>query len=168
MADTAKENRLNNAAMDGLLLSTITIIASLIHSLVGVTGLMSSTVLWMAKFGGCIYLLTYIMKQYSNRQDSISYMESFKYGLLVCFFSSIVCSGYMLLSLTILFPDQLDLIIEQVNTTIASGVFNSEEEKVADAMIDKIPRITFMTSLIYYIIIGAVMSSVIANFTKKD
>ena len=167
MADTAKENRLNSAAMDGLLLSTITITASLINSLVEITGMLPATLLWMAKFGGCIYMLTYIMKQYTNRYPNLSYRGIFKYGLIVCFFSSIVCSGFMLLSLTILFPEQLQVAIEQIHTMIANGTFSAPDEKVLELMIDKLPKITFITSFIYYIIIGAVMSSVIANFTKK-
>ena len=167
MADTAKENRLNSAAMDGLLLSTITITASLINSLVEITGMLPATLLWMAKFGGCIYMLTHIMRRYSNRFTGISYRGVFKYGAVVCFFSSLVCSGYMLLSLTILFPEQLQVAIDQINTMIANGTFSTPDEKVLELMIDKLPKITFITSFIYYTIIGTVMSSVIANFTKK-
>ena len=168
MADTANTNRLNSAATDGLLLSTITIAASLIQSLSNGTGMMLSTLLWMAKFGGCIYLLTHIMRQYSQQYDTVSYLESFKYGFLVCIFSSIVCAGYMLLSLTYLFPEQIDIAIEQINTVMQSGAYSSDDLKIADSMIDKLPKLTFITSFIYYTVIGAVMSSIIANFTKKD
>lgn len=168
MADTAKENRLNSAAIDGLLLSTITIVASLVNSVTDIKGMLPATMLWMAKFGGCIYMLNYIMKRYSSRFTGMSYRGIFKYGMVVCFFSSIVCSCYMLLSLTILFPEQLDLAIEQINTMMSSGALASADEKAVELMIVKLPKITFVTSFIYYNIIGAVMCSVIANFTKKD
>jgi hypothetical protein len=127
-----------------------------------------STVLWTVKFGGCIYLLNHFMRQYSLRQDKVSYLESFKYGFLVCLFSSIVCAGYMLLNLTYLFPEQIDIAVEQINTIMESGTYSAQDMEITGSMIDNLPKITFITSFIYYTVIGAVMSSVIANFTKKD
>ena len=168
MAYIAKENRLNSAAIDGLLLSAITIVASLVNSLADIKEIIPATLLWMVKFGGCIYMLTHIMRRYSSRYTGMSYRGIFKYGAVVCFFSSLVCSGYMLLSLTILFPEQLNAAIEQINTMIESGALANADQKAVELMIAKLPKITFVTSFIYYNIIGAVMCSVIANFTKKD
>ena len=86
----ATSNKWNTAATNGLLLSLITIIASLLQSVFKIEGLFSM-VLWAAKFGGCIYLLHYFMKQHSLQEQNVSYGESFKYGFLICCFSSIVC-----------------------------------------------------------------------------
>ncbi len=163
-------NKMNSAAMHGLLLSLITIIASLLQTTFEIKSMLVSTLLWAVKFGGCIFTLHYFMKQYSlqSEKDHVSYGESFRYGLLVCLFSSVVCAGYMLLSLTILFPEQVDVATEQINTVLASGSYNSDQEKAVNSILDRLPQLTFIYSLIYYIIIGAVMSSIIANYTKKE
>lgn len=163
----ATGNNWNTAAINGLILSSVTIISSLLQSAFKFEGLLS-IVLWMAKFGGCIYLLHYFMKQYSNTLGQVSYKESFKYGFLICCFSSIVCACYLFLSLTVLFPESLDAALEQVQAVLATGSYSSQEEEAVMAMMDRLPQITIVSSLIYYIIIGAVMTSIIANFTKKE
>ncbi len=157
----------NTAAINGLLLSLITIISSLLQSAFKFEGLLS-IILWMAKFGGCIYLLHYFMKQFSNNFERVSYGESFRYGFLICCFSSIVCACYLFLSLTVLFPETLDVAIEQAQTIIASGNYTGEEEQAILATMERLPQATIISSLIYYTLIGAVMTSVIANFTKKE
>lgn len=163
----ATSNKWNTAATNGLLLSLITIIASLLQSVFKIEGLFSM-VLWAAKFGGCIYLLHYFMKQHSLQEQNVSYVESFKYGFLICCFSSIVCAAYLYISMTLLFPEQIDAAIEQVNTLLASGSYSSEEESAVMSMMGKLPQITLFSAFFYYVLIGAVMSSIIANFTKKD
>jgi hypothetical protein len=164
----SNENRLNSAATDGLLLSTITIVASLIQSTFKIDSMIIASLLWLMKFGGCIYLLHWCMNRQSLSSGGSSYMDSFKYGFLVCAFSSIVCAGYMLLSLTLLFPEQTNMIIEQATKIMEQGNYSSEEKAAFDSLSVRLPQLTSMTSFVYYVIIGAVMSSVIANFTKKE
>lgn len=156
----------NSAAINGLLLSLVTIVYSLIQSVFGLSGF-SSIILWMVKFAGCIYLLYYFMKQYSGNFEQISYGSSFQYGFILCSLSSIVCACFSFISMTLLFPETTELAIEQMQTVMASGNYSSEEENIINSMADNLPQITLFAGLFYYIVIGAVMSSIIANFTKK-
>ena len=156
----------NSAAINGLLFSLITIIASLLQSAFKIEGIMA-ILLWCVKFGGCVYLLYYYMKQYSNTAEVVSYGEAFKYGFALCVFSSIVCTCYMFISITWIFPETIDIAMEQIQTVIATGGYSSEQEEAIFNVADRLPQLTIISSLIYYILIGAVMSSIIANFTKK-
>ena len=89
----------NSAAINGLIFSLITIIASLLQSALKIEGI-AAILLWCVKFGGCVYLLYYYMKQYSNTAEVVSYGEAFKYGFALCVFSSIACTCYMFISIT--------------------------------------------------------------------
>lgn len=156
----------NSAAINGLIFSLITIIASLLQSALKIEGI-AAILLWCVKFGGCVYLLYYYMKQYSNTAEVVSYGEAFKYGFALCVFSSIVCTCYMFISITWIFPETIDIAMEQIQTVIATGQYSSEQEEAIFNVADRLPQLTLISSLIYYILIGAVMSSIIANFTKK-
>lgn len=149
--------------MNGLLLSLITIIFSLISTVFEPKGVLS-ILIWIVKFGSSIYLLYYFMKQYSGQFETISYGESFNYGFLLCTFSSIICACFTFVSVAYLFPEQVEHALETVQQSMS---FNSDQEAVMEKWRDRIPELMLFSSLIYYIIWGAVASSIIANFTKK-
>ncbi len=159
-------NKWQLAAMNGLLLSLVTIIYSLIQSVFTPNGIISMA-LWAIKFAGCIYLLYYFMKQYSAKSEQISYGESFRFGFITCTFSAIVCSCFSFISLTLLFPDSVELALEQMQSVMATQSYSSEQESMMEGMMNKLPQLTLFSSLIYYIIFGAIASSIIANYTKK-
>ncbi len=159
-------NKWQIAATNGLILSLVTIIYSLIQSVFTTTGFIS-IILWAIKFAGCIYLLYYFMKQYSAKFEQISYGESFKFGLLTCSFSAIVCSCFSFISLTLLFPDSVDMVMEQMQSVMATQSYSSEQESAIEGVMGKLPQITLFSTLVYYIIFGAIASSIIANYTKK-
>ena len=159
-------NKWQSAALNGLLLSLVTIISSLIQSIFEL-GTVTSMLLWAIKFGACIYLLYYFMKQYANQFETVSYRESFGYGAILCTFSAIVCSCFAFISLTLLFPDQLDKSLEAVQSVMESGNYNDEQIEAINKVSGKLPQITLFWSLFYYSVFGAVVSAIIANFTKR-
>lgn len=161
-----QNNKWSSAALNGLLLSVVTIIYSLLISVIEPKGFVA-ILLWIVKFSGCIYLLYYFMKQYSTPFDTISYGQSFNYGFILCTFSAIVCSCFAFLSLTLIFPNQQTLITEQIQQTMSSQNLNSDQEQMFEKWMTKLPELTMFFSIIYYIIFGAIASSLIANYTKK-
>lgn len=160
-------NQWSLAALDGLLLSLVTIIFSLITSVFVPKGIVS-ILLWALKFGGCLYLLFYFMKKYSGNFDHVSYKQSFFFGFLVCLFSSVICACFMFLSITVLFPETVDQITEQVQGVLATQNYDAEQESQAMAMLNNLPQIMLFGSLIYYTLYGLIVSAILANFTKKE
>ena len=59
-----QSNKWSSAAMDGLYLSLVTIIYSLIMAVLVPESFIVKTLLWVAKFGGCLYLLWFFMKRW--------------------------------------------------------------------------------------------------------
>ena len=159
-------NKWHSAALNGLLLSVVTIVYSLISTIFH-PGTFVSVILWSIKFGACIYLLYYFMKQYSGMFETISYGESFRYGAILSVFSSIVCSCFAFLSITLLFPEQLDQSLAAMQSVIETGNYNDEQIDAINQVSGKLPQIMLFWSLFYYSVFGVIVSAIIANYTKK-
>lgn len=168
------QNKWQLAAIDGLILSSVTIIATLISGILtdAKTGMSTNFILgiviWLAKFGGSIYLLYWLMKKYSSYYDTISYGKSFVYGFIVCMFSSIVCACFAYVSLEFIFTEQTRIGIEQTRQMMESSPAYTEQTK---AMVMKIfnnySTYVMFGQLIYLTIFGAIVSSIVSNYTKK-
>ncbi len=164
-----QENKWSSAAMDGLYLSLVTIIYSLVTSVLQPEGFLLKSALWIIKFGGCLYLLWLFMKKWSDKYDTISYGKSFNYGFIVCLFSSIICAcfGYALVEW--IFPEQIDEAFSIAQETMASqGTLDSTSESALNMVMGNFGRITLFFSLFYYIVFGAIASAITAVYTKKE
>ena len=161
-------NKWSSAAMDGLYLSLVTIIYSLIVAVMQPQGFLVTAILWIAKFAGCMYLLWYFMKKWSNGFETITYSESYNYGFIICLFSSILCACYSYVQVEWLFPEHTQEAINLTKETmIQQGTLNSSTENMIDKLSSNFGRISMFVSLFYYIIFGAIAAAITANFTKK-
>lgn len=155
--------------MDGLYLSIVTIIYTLVVSVLQPEGFLIKSVLWIAKFGGCIYLLWLFMKKWSDRFDTISYGQSFNYGFIVCLFSSIVCACFGYIQVEWLFPQQIDEAFTLAKETMASqGTLDSTSENALNMVMGNFGRFTLFISLFYYAAFGALAAAITAVYTKKE
>ncbi|MDO4736612.1 MAG: DUF4199 domain-containing protein [Bacteroidia bacterium] len=160
------QNKWQLAAVDGLVLSSITIIATLASSVLGNnTNIIVSMVLWVLKFGGSLYLLYYLMRKYSNTLETISYGQSFGYGFLVCLFSSIVCACFAYISMEFIFPEQTQIAIQQTKQLLVN--YPEEQRAMLIKILDNYTYYMLFGQLIYLTIFGAIASSITANYTKK-
>lgn len=162
-----QNNKWSSAAMDGLLLALVTVIYTLLFSILNPTGFILKSVLWIAKFGGSLYLLWYFMKRYSDNFDTISYGKSFNYGFLVCMFSAIVNACFSYVQLEWLFPEQTKEMLEMSREIIAQQEMDSESKELMTSMFSNIGRISLFTNLIYCTLYGAAASAITAIYTKK-
>lgn len=161
-------NKWKSAAFNGLLLSLITVIISLITSAFEIKSTILSILFWIIRITVSIWLLYYFMKQYSSNFKQISYKDSFIYGTLVCMFSAIICSGFSFINMTLLFPDTINQMGEIMQSSIEQNNMSDEQGDVIMGMLPKLPQITLIVGFIYLTIFGMIASSIIANYTKKD
>ena len=163
-----QSNKWSSAAMDGLYLSLVTIIYSLIVAVMMPESFLIKTLLWIIKFGGCLYLLWYFMKRWSSQFDTITYSQSYNYGFIICLLSSIMCACYSYIQVEWLFPEQTEQAITLAKETMAQqGTLDSTTEDIMDRFFGNFGRISMFVSLFYYIIFGSIASAITANFTKK-
>ncbi len=164
-----QENKWSSAAMDGLYLSLITIIYSLVATVFQPEGFIIKSLLWIAKFGGCIYLLWFFMKRWSQKFETIQYGQSFNYGFTVCLFSSILCACFGYAQVEWIFPEQMNEAFVLAQQTMAEqGTLDSNTEKTMEMVMGNMGRIVLFFNLFYYIAFGALAASITANFTKKE
>ena len=162
-------NKWSSAAMDGLYLSLVTIIYSLIIAIMEPQGFFITAIMWIAKFAGCMYLLWLFMKKWSDGFETITYSETYNYGFIVCLFSSILCACYSYVQVEWLFPEHTqEAITLAKETMIQQGTLNSSTENMIDKLGSNFGRISMFVTLFYYIIFGAIAAAVTANFTKKN
>ena len=165
------QGKWSSAAKNGLILASITIGVSLISSLLHSSSSIVGALLWIVTTGGSIWLLHRIMKEYSALKESISYGESFKYGFAVTLFSSLVISAYLFLSLTVIFPSEMEKMTEVMQMVMqmvmANGNYTAEEESAMERLMGRFPQYYVIVNIIYLSIVGAIASAVIASFTKR-
>ena len=163
-----QSNKWSSAAMDGLYLSLVTIIYSLVVAVMMPESFIIKTLLWVIKFGGCLYLLWFFMKIWSDQFDTITYSQSYNYGFIICLLSSVMCACYSYIQVEWLFPEQTEQAITLAKETMAQqGTLDSNTENIMDSFFGNFGRISMFVSLFYYIIFGSIASAITANFTKK-
>lgn len=163
-----QNNKWSSAAMDGLYLSLVTIIYSLLVSVMQPESFIIKTLLWVVKFGGCLYLLWLFMKRWSDKFETITFSQSYNYGFLVCLFSSIMCACYSYAQVEWIFPEQTAAAIDMAKETMAQqGTLDSNTEGIMDSFFGNFGRISLFVSLFYYTIFGGIAAAITANFTKK-
>lgn len=156
---------LQSSAIDGLCLSLVFIVYSLISSLLSLNSGFISIILWILKFGGTIWLLYYFIKKYSLKQESFTYGAGFKYGFMISLFSTIACVAYILFNLTVLNPDSIEIFKETLFTALEStGNSAALEGYDLDRLIS---NVYFFWMPVYYLLWGVILAAILANYTKR-
>ncbi|MCI1780072.1 MAG: DUF4199 domain-containing protein [Bacteroidales bacterium] len=158
----------SSAAVDGLLLSLVTIIYILIGSLFPKMPGVLRFLVWAIKFTAVIYILRYFMKEYFKHSDTVSYGQSFNYGFIICIFSSIVCAAFAFANSMWLFADQTTAGITAIQQAFSGGNYTEEQEDAISNVLKHMPQYLLFGSFLYYLLIGTIITSIMANYTKKD
>lgn len=156
------------AAKDGLILASVTIVLAIISSLINSSSFILSSIIWILKTGGSLWLLHKFMKDYSAQADYMPYGKSFGFGFAVCLCSSLVVSIYLFISITLLFPEQMDAVMEIMQEAMSKGLYTAEQESAIERLMGNLPKYMLFVNFIYLSIFGAVASAITATFTKKD
>lgn len=123
-----------------------------------------STAVSVVKLGIIVAVLYVIMKKFTMEEGYVPYGRSFRFGMSLCTFSAIICTLWYVLNIYVIFPDQLDklmeamtLALEQMNTTVD---IDEVSRYLSPALI--------ISSFISCIVWGLILCSILANFTKND
>ena len=151
------------AARDGLILAAVTVVVSTLTFLTENTFL--STLLWLVKLVGSIWLLRVIMKRYAADHPDES---AFGYGVLVCVLSALVCAVWAFVEYQFLFPDavakafeQAYESFEQMGATMPDGV-----EDILLKMEDNYAQINCITTFFWCSLLGILFSAILSRTGK--
>lgn len=157
---TNSNSKWSLAARDGLILAAVTVVVSTLTFLTKNTFL--STLLWMVKLGGSIWLLSVIMKRYGKEHPDES---TFSYGVIVCVFSAIVCAVWAFVEYQFLFPGAVAEAFEQMYTQFEQ-MGASLPDEVGDMVLkmeDNYAQINCITTFFWCILLGLVFSAILSR-----
>jgi len=154
-----KKSIWNEAAIAGLVLG---VIPMLYMYLSGIVGSLFSILLWIVKFGACIYLLRFFLQRFSDSNPDADHSGVFRFGMLVAFLSALIFSGFNMAYLTYINPDQIKEVFDTM-TENYSSMLDSNARDALEAMIPKYPTISFICTLIYCWLFGTVLSAIFSR-----
>ena len=121
-----------------------------------------STILWAAKFGGCIWLMMYFMKRLVAKMPGADNSTSFRFGMIVSILSALVYSAASFANIAFISGDA---IVEQTNLMLQqmAPMMDSNSMEHMDKMMEKLPQITFFSNLIYCFFFGTILSFILSR-----
>ena len=158
-----KTNLWSSAAANGLLLSLITVILLLVQTAFPM-GTAVAILFWIVKLVATVGLLFYFMKDFGKPQESYRYGTAFSYGFAVSFCSNIVIACYLFIHSTVIFPDSLEKSLEAMQQVFSQYNLDSS---ITDMVMNNLPVISSLSTLLIYTIEGVIFSAILANFAKK-
>ena len=127
-----------------------------------------SFVLWAVKFGGCIWLMKFFMKQFAAENGIKNNSQTFKFGMLTALLSALVYAAASFANVAFISPDlfaeQMDLVMQQM-----APMMDSNTQSMLEKYFEILPQITFVSNLIYCFIFGTVLSFILSrNIPSTD
>ena len=127
-----------------------------------------TTVLWIAKFGGCIWLMMYFMKKFAAQNPGIENNTTYRFGLAASVLSALVYAAASFANTAFFSADMIaenmNLLMEQMAPMMDMNSTSQLEE-----MMSKLPQITFFSNLFYCIIYGSALSFILSrNIPNKN
>ena len=116
-----------------------------------------TTILWAAKFGGCIWLMMYFMKRFAQQNAGIENNTTYRFGLAVSVLSALIYAAAAFANTAFVSADMIaenmKVLMEQMAPMMDSNSANQMEDLMA-----RLPQITFFSNFFYCIIYGSARS----------
>lgn len=169
-----RKNMWNGAAKAGLALAGLSSVYLFVTQFLGkmeisaVLNMLLTTVLWIVKFGGCIWLMMFFMKKFADECSGVDNAATRRFGIIAAFLSAIVYAGVSFANVAFisadLFAEQMDAVIQQM-----APMMDSNTMAEMDKTMQNLPQLTFFSNLIYCFIYGAILSAILSrNIPSRD
>lgn len=164
----------NGAAKAGLALGAVSAAYLFISQFMGTIEIPSflnvilTMILWAAKFGGCIWLMMFFMKQFAATSDKVTNSMTRRFGTLTAFLSALVYAAVSFANVAFLsadvFTEQMDTVMQQM-----APMLDSNSAAQMEKTMQNLPQMIFFSSLIYCFIYGTLLSAIISRYVPvKD
>jgi len=125
-----------------------------------------SLILWAVKLWGCLFLMKFFMEKLVKDFESVTNSHTFKFGVFVALFSSLLYSACSLANVLLISPDtyssSIDEIMAQYSTILDSNSMSAMEE-----ISQNFGSITFFSNLLYCFIFGLIVSAIYSRRIPK-
>ena len=163
----------NNAMKAGLVLALV----SITYMFIGIpiakisSGFISTvivTILWLAKFIVCIWLMAFFMKKLVSDYDKVTNSHTFRYGMAIALLSAIVYAGMALVNAQFISHDELMTQLDQTFNSL-SKMMDSNSREVMENIKGNYVQIMFFANFIWCFIYGTILSAILSsNIPSKD
>lgn len=174
---TDKKSIWDSAAKAGLALGGISVAYLALTSLLSLMSSSSkaaaitisivSTLLWMAKFAGCLLLLRFFMLRWSAANPDADNSDTFRFGRRTALLSALVYSGCYLSYTTFINPGIYEEAFEILKSNPMMN--NNASLQAMQNMLPMMPTYTFFGNLIYCWLFGVILSAIYSrNIPSKN
>ena len=160
------------AAKAGLVLGMISsAYMFLTQFMAGATGFLMtilSFVLWAAKFGGCIWLMSFFMKKFAAEHPEVDNKATFNLGMATALLSALIYSAAAFANIAFISGDAM---VEQMNQMMQQmgSMMDSNSKSLMERYMEILPQITFFSNLLYCFVFGTVLSYILSrNIPSRD
>lgn len=169
-----QKNMWNIAGTAGLALGAVSTAYLFLTQWIGMAetpafvSMLVNMVLWVAKTGGCIWLMMLFMKKFSAAVPEADNSATFRMGIITALLSALVYSAFSFANVAFIYPDifaeQFDAVMQQMAPMLDSNT-SAEVEKT----LQNLPQITFFSNLIYCSLYGTIVAFAISRVVpSKD
>lgn len=166
--NTIRSNRWNEAARYGLIfggISSAYIYMDRLLVLLGLTGTFGSLlsfVLWAAKFVGCIKLMKYAMRKFSQDNPSAERSDIFRLGRNIAVLSALVFSTFVVADIMYISTEYYQTAYTTIITEMSKTLPAQNVEEMKNMLVD-LPKYTFIGNFIYCSLYGIVLSFILSR-----
>lgn len=162
----------NTAAKAGIVLGSIStaymFLAQFIAGTSGIISVILSMILWVAKFGGCIWTMSFYMKRHVAEHPEIGCKDTFRLGMVAALLSALVYAAAAFANIAFISSDiiaeQYAIIVQEMSSKLDSNTLT-----LMESFMERLPQFTFFSYLIYCTTFGTVLSFILSrNIPSKD
>ena len=162
------------AGKAGLVLGGISILYMMLTAVTGKVAENGSTVLmglinillWLAKLGGCIYLMRFFMLRFSQADPEADNARVFRFGMLTALLSALLYSAFYLAYVSFIAPDTFETAMEAITD---NPMLDSNSLAAIEEMMPKMPTISFFVNLVWCWLFGTILAAIFSrNIPPKN
>lgn len=163
-----KKNMWNTGAKAGLILGLVSTVYMFITQLLGTVQMgtflssVLSLVLWAAKFGGCIWIMSFFMKKFAAENPEADNSMTFKFGMVASILSALIFAAANFANMAYIsadfFQTQMEAVMQAMAPQLDSNMMQSMEKTL-----ENLPQMMFFYYLIYCFIFGTILSAILSR-----
>ena len=171
----SRRNLWNNAGQSGAILGLATTAIMFANQLCNeafsapelrTTGLVVSILLWVIKFGGCIWLMRFFMIRLCRKYPEATNSDTMRFGAATAFLSALIFATFNLANILFISPDlmqeEFDIIMQSYSQFLDYNTLSKKEE-----MMDIYPQTSFISTLGYCYLYGTALSAILSRYIPK-
>lgn len=127
---------------------------------VGILMTLVNLCLWLAKFGGCIFLMRRFMLRYSQTDPAADNARVFRFGTMAALLSALLYSAAYLAYTSFIAPDTF---AQAVDILRENPMMDANSLAAMEEMLPKLPTVGFFVNLVYCWLFGTVLAAIFSR-----